>query len=69
VYSLSRSASYMALIGAIEPLIPPEHDPPRCETCRRSIGKGPTALFKDFLETPTHQRQPVGQQRDAGAFT
>jgi len=52
VYSVSGSASYLALISAIESLSPDEHGPP-CPNpdCQKPLGKGPTARFRDFLET------------------
>ena len=49
VFHGSRSASYMALILAVEALMPrPEAGKP-CEACKLSVGKGPTKRFKEFL--------------------
>ncbi len=51
VYLVSSSASYLALISAIESLIPHEQGPP-CPNpdCKKPLGKGPTARFREFLE-------------------
>jgi hypothetical protein len=50
VHSHSRSASYTALICAVEALIPPQRGAPICSECNRSKGKGPTGLFKEFVD-------------------
>jgi len=39
----------MALILAVEALMPPPEIGKSCETCKRSVGKGPTQRFKEFL--------------------
>lgn len=50
VFAGSRSASCLALIAAVEALLPEDRGAPRCQTCGMSRGKGPTARFRDFLE-------------------
>src|SRR5688572_4499848 len=51
VHGQSRSASFTALISAIEALVIPEGGQPQCSTCGRSLGPGPTERFAQFLET------------------
>lgn len=50
VWHLSKSASYQALIQAVEVLIevPPGRD--MCPGCQRAIGLGPTKLFIQFID-------------------
>lgn len=50
VWRLSKSASYQALIQAVEVLIDMPKDQPRCIECDRTTGAGPTALFAKFLD-------------------
>jgi hypothetical protein len=50
VHIYSRSAAFTSLIGAVEALITPERGAPNCLYCGRSLGKGPTQLFADFIE-------------------
>jgi len=49
VSNISRSASFTALVSAIEALMPPPDVSLKCVTCNRSTGKGPTAQFSDFV--------------------
>jgi hypothetical protein len=49
VWQLSHTASFTAIVQAIEALVPAE-EPDICPACKRNRGKGPTASFKDFLE-------------------
>jgi hypothetical protein len=49
VFHASQSASYMALVLAVEALMPPPESGRSCEACKRSVGKGPTQRFKEFL--------------------
>jgi hypothetical protein len=49
VFFSSKSASYMALVLAVEALMPPPESGKECETCKRRIGKGPTQRFKEFM--------------------
>ncbi len=49
VTNISRSASFTALVSAIEALMPPPDSAMKCVTCNRSTGKGPTAQFSDFV--------------------
>lgn len=51
VSTLSRSASYMALASVIESLMPPAEAAAACGTCKRSMGRGPTLRFIEFLST------------------
>ena len=57
VYQESQSASYMALVLAVEALMPPPEGGIPCKTCKRSTGKGPTQRFKEFLA----RLAPVGK--------
>ena len=50
VRSLSMSSVYMALIQAIETLLPVPHTEGHCSECNRRIGPGPTHQFIDFVE-------------------
>lgn len=52
-WSLSQSASYGALVTAVEALVEEPTGQGSCPTCRRSLAPGPTKLFQDFLETYT----------------
>jgi hypothetical protein len=50
VHSYSRSASFTALMCAVEALILPETGAALCPTCRRPQNKGPTRLFAEFVD-------------------
>jgi hypothetical protein len=50
VFPQSQSDSYVSLIAAVEALMDEERGAPHCEQCGKSLGKGPTARFRDFLE-------------------
>jgi hypothetical protein len=50
VFPQSQSDSYVSLIAAVEALVDEESGAPHCVKCGKSMGKGPTALFRDFLE-------------------
>jgi hypothetical protein len=58
VFQDSRSASYLALVSAVEALMPPPDTGATCPSCKRSVGNGPTRQFKDFLE----EFAPTGEQ-------
>ena len=50
IWPLSRSASFTAMVTAVEALI---NDPPTmglCPDCQRPMGPGPTKMFRDFVE-------------------
>lgn len=47
---ISRSNAYIALVNAIESLIPQEKSSGTCENCQNEIKKGLTQLFHDFVE-------------------
>jgi hypothetical protein len=47
----------MALILAVEALMPPPESGKSCEACKRSVGKGPTRRFKEFLA----RHAPIGE--------
>jgi len=49
-WETSRSLSYVAAINAIETLMPKQKADP-CPTCSRDRSPGPTAGFRDFVET------------------
>ena len=46
----SRSAAYMALVSAVESLMPSTEGRSRCETCGQFMGPGPTKMFINFVE-------------------
>jgi Apea-like HEPN len=50
IWNLSPSAAHIAVVQAIEALIPQDDSSPRCETCGRSTGPGATQRFANFLE-------------------
>jgi hypothetical protein len=50
VGSLSPSASHIAVVQAIEALMPPDESAPRCETCGQLTRPEPTQRFADFLQ-------------------
>lgn len=62
----SDSASYVALIQAIEALMPPQSGGEACECCGRSTGPGLREQVVSFLETysPPHPEEPE-RERDA----
>jgi len=47
------SSFYIALVAAIESLLPAAPASERCPTCGRDKGPGPTQLFQDFVEAHT----------------
>jgi len=49
MFHFSHSASYLALVFAIETLLPKPKSEGLCDCCNREKRKGPTALFKEFL--------------------
>jgi len=49
VFNISRSASFTALVSAMEALMPPPAEAEKCITCKRSLSNGPTAQFVDFV--------------------
>lgn len=50
VWDLSKSANYQAMIQAVEALIDVPKGEPQCPQCNRSVGKGPTKRFIDFVD-------------------
>jgi hypothetical protein len=54
----SISAAFVALICAVEALIPPQPGGPRCPNCGRDTRKGPTQQFVDELERLAPSREP-----------
>ena len=50
VWSMSNSAAFVAMISAIETLMPPAKAGDPCPTCRRRAGSGPTAQFEAFVD-------------------
>jgi hypothetical protein len=50
VFSYSKSASFVALVSAIEALMLPPSAGEKCPECNRSTGPGPTRQFVDFVE-------------------
>lgn len=60
IASVSSSGYYVALVSAIESLLPnPGND--NCSTCGKPKGKGPTALFRDFVDKYAPDSQPRTQ--------
>ena len=51
VWSLSKSASYVALVTAIECMLDGNPDVKPCETCGKTPTDGPTRQFRSFIET------------------
>ena len=49
VSHLARSSAHIAVVQAIEALMPPADDSGTCECCGHRLGPGPTARFADFL--------------------
>lgn len=73
VFSRSKSASFIALVSAIEALMPP---PPKggtqCPQCKQMLGTGPTKQFVDFVDAlvpggavPESERKRFYQLRSA----
>lgn len=50
VGNLSKSANYQAMIQAVEALIDVPKGGPQCPQCNRSVGKGPTKRFIEFVD-------------------
>jgi len=50
VFTYSKSASFVALVSAIEALMPPANAGTQCPECKQSIGPGPTSQFIAFVE-------------------
>lgn len=50
VFTYSQSASFTALVSAIEALMGPTPTSARCPTCGKSTGPGSTKLFTDFVD-------------------
>ena len=50
VFNQSRSASFIALVSAIEALMPPPKGGKQCTHCKQMLGIGPTKQFIDFVE-------------------
>jgi hypothetical protein len=65
VASLSTSASYMALIQAVEALRPDVRGGPACSECGRHIGPGPTRQFIAFMDefVPRQDGETEGERR------
>ena len=57
VWRLSKSAAFVALVQAIEVLVPPSSGE-KCPTCHRNIGPGPTVLFMRFLDEHVPELDP-----------
>ena len=50
VHKYSRSAAFMALICAVEALVPKEEPTSDCESCGRPLGRGWTQRFTEFVD-------------------
>jgi hypothetical protein len=49
-WETSYSGAYTALVSAVEALVPPSIGGERCVACSKTLGPGPTQLFKAFVE-------------------
>ena len=49
-FDYSQSAAYMALVSAVESIMPTTEDRPKCDKCGQSVGPGPPKMFIDFVE-------------------
>jgi hypothetical protein len=72
VFSFSKSASFVALVSAIEALMPPPQGGRQCPHCKQILGVGPTKQFVDFVEAlipgnsiPEAERKRFYQVRSA----
>lgn len=52
-FQISQSSAYIALVNAIESLVPPAKSEGRCSECGKEKGPGPTKNFRGFLEKYT----------------
>ena len=59
---LARSAAHIAVVQAIEALMPRAEDSGRCPTCGQAHGPGPTARFADFLREFAPSEDQEGDQ-------
>jgi len=61
----SPSSAFVATVSAIETLAPRDTTSARCEACDRSLAKGPTQRFIDFLEdiVPDQARSRAARKR------
>jgi hypothetical protein len=57
VWDLSKSLSYIAAINAVEALVP-KSKPDRCPCCALDRSPGPTARFRNFVETYAANEAP-----------
>lgn len=62
VWNLSRSATYMAVIQAVEALRPPLPTGLPCPNCGRPEGPGPTEQFVQFMDTYVPRQQDEAEQ-------
>jgi hypothetical protein len=49
-FTRSKSASFVALVSAIEALVPPAKGGKQCPACKQMLGTGPTKQFMDFVD-------------------
>jgi len=61
----SPSSAFVATVSAIETLAPRDTTSAKCDACGRSLAKGPTQRFIDFLEdiVPDLGRSRAGRKR------
>jgi hypothetical protein len=50
VFHLSKSASFVALVSAVEALLPPPKGGKQCPECKQMLGTGLTKQFADFVD-------------------
>jgi hypothetical protein len=65
-WTFSRSASFMAMVSAVEALMPPVKGAPVCEKCKRPVGAGQTKLFTDFVANFAPGRAAEARRRFYG---
>lgn len=63
VWPLSRSAAFIALVSAIECLLPSDLEiAPPCSNCGRTTSAGPTQRFADFVDSLVKDAVPRKQR-------
>src|SRR6266404_6332601 len=63
VFSYSKSASFIALVSAVEALMPEPSAGEPCPQCKQRIGAGPTRRFVEFVESTVPNSGISNQER------
>ncbi len=63
VFPLSKSASFIALVSAVEVLMPELSAGEACPQCKQMIGTGPTRRFVEFVEATIPNSGLSNQER------